>query len=157
MSATSNPSTPIKIASDETEHCLIPAKNLQSSISSHHEKSATLVMVPRGDKGLEWQSELQRARDDFDNDRITWTECSTVINCILAASDAEYERILDFEAREQAGQAKPRDFYVLVYGYTEEEAEEYIQAGAREMIAREANKSYARTRNLRGSRHGCDH
>ncbi|TFY76988.1 hypothetical protein EWM64_g7021 [Hericium alpestre] len=141
----------------QAESCVVEAEALQSAISSHHEKRASLVMFPHGDRGPERRRELRLAKEEYINGRMTHAEFYAVMDRVQAESDADHQRLLDFKAREEAGHAKPRDFFVSYYGWTEAEADEYIREGIQEYNAREANEARARTRILQNSRHTRGH
>ncbi|TFY78882.1 hypothetical protein EWM64_g5130 [Hericium alpestre] len=147
-------STSEGMAGGRTSRTVVQEGVLQSAISKHHEKLATFDMLPRGDKGAEWMYELQRTKEDFANERITVAECKAVIKCITAASNAEHQLWLDFRSRQDAGQTKPGDFAKAIYGYTDEEAEEFVEEGVRLLESRMANEDRCRTRVLQNGRNG---
>ncbi|TFY75805.1 hypothetical protein EWM64_g8207 [Hericium alpestre] len=152
MPSPSNLSTSTDIVPDQTGHCAIQSEALHSAITSHQATSSTLVMVPRGEKGPERQRALLRLRDDYIHGRVTHAELHAMLDRLRAAEDAVHRRYLDFKARDRAGQAKPTDYFVGIYGYTEEEAEECIEEGARALDMRLANEARSRTRILQNSR-----
>ncbi|TFY76245.1 hypothetical protein EWM64_g7766 [Hericium alpestre] len=66
-------------------------------------------------------------------------------------------RMADYTAREEAGQTKPADLFKALYGYTDEEAEEFMREGTRLLKMQMANEARSKSRMAQPSRHGRGH
>ncbi|TFY81245.1 hypothetical protein EWM64_g2766 [Hericium alpestre] len=144
-------------ASNQSGRYIVPAQAIQPAISTHQHNSARIHKIARGDRLIDSEIEWDAVQAAFSSGQMSTADFNAAVERFLEAGRDQEKRIADFTTRKQAGQTKPADVFKALYGYTDEEAEDFTREGAMLMEMQMANEARNKSRMAQRSTHGRGH
>ncbi|TFY78883.1 hypothetical protein EWM64_g5128 [Hericium alpestre] len=127
MSLPSKFSSSASVAPVQAVHQVVQPHVVRFTISARESMSESMAQHPPGSPIPEQWNALQAINAAYQNGQMSSDEYDVALARITAAASSTYTRLREFNGRVSAGEARPRDIYKEMCGYTEEQTEEWIK------------------------------